>query len=139
MLKQEKSCGAVVFHQNGNQTEYLLLRHRNGNHWGFPKGHVERDETEVETALREIYEEAGLRVRLLDGFRQTVEYAPYENSWKQVVYFIAEAQKARVACQWEEVKECRWVGYEAALNLLSHENSKGILQAARRFLDGKAR
>lgn len=136
MIKQEKSCGAVVFHQTGNQIEYLLLRHRNGNHWGFPKGHVEAGETENETALREIYEEAGLRVRLLDGFRQTVEYAPYENSWKQVVYFVGEAKEPKFVCQREEVQECRWVGYEIGLDLLSHENSKGILQAAQRFLEG---
>jgi bis(5'-nucleosidyl)-tetraphosphatase len=133
-MKQEKSCGAVVFHQTDKEIEYLLLRHRNGNHWGFPKGHVEAGETENETALREIYEEAGLRVRLLEGFRQTVEYAPYENSWKQVVYFIGEAEEPKFVCQWEEVQECRWVGYESGLNLLSHENSKGILQAAQRFL-----
>jgi bis(5'-nucleosidyl)-tetraphosphatase len=136
-MRKEKSCGAVVFHQTDHQIEYLLLRHRNGNHWGFPKGHVEAGETENETALREIYEEAGLRVRLLEGFRQTVEYAPYENSWKQVVYFIGEAKEPKFVCQWEEVQECRWVGYEIGLNLLSHENSKGILQAAQRFLQGE--
>jgi bis(5'-nucleosidyl)-tetraphosphatase len=135
-MKQEKSCGAVVFYQTGSQREYLLLCHRNGNHWGFPKGHVEAGETEAETALREIYEEVGLRVELLSGFRQTVEYAPYENSWKQVVYFIGEAKEPKFSCQWEEVKECRWVGYETGMNLLSHENSKGILQAAQRFLQG---
>jgi bis(5'-nucleosidyl)-tetraphosphatase len=133
-MKHEKSCGAVVFYQTGAQIEYLLLCHRNGNHWGFPKGHVEEGESEIETALREIYEEAGLQVRLLEGFRQTVEYAPNENSWKQVVYFVGEARKQQYACQWEEVKECRWVDFEAGLKLLSYENSKGILQAAQRFL-----
>ncbi|MGD8400931.1 MAG: NUDIX domain-containing protein [Bacillota bacterium] len=133
-MKQEKSCGAVVFHRAGAQIEYLLLRHRNGDHWGFPKGHVEDGESEVATALREIYEETGLRVRLLEGFRRTVEYAPEENSWKQVVYFIGEARERQCACQWEEVSECRWVGFEAGMQLLSHENNRGILQAAQRFL-----
>jgi bis(5'-nucleosidyl)-tetraphosphatase len=134
MIKQEKSCGAVVVHRTGAKIEYLLLRHRNGNHWGFPKGHVEAGENESETALREIYEEVGLRVHLVDGFRQTVEYAPYENCWKQVVYFIGEARQDQFACQWEEVKECRWVDYEAGMNLLSHDNSKSILRAAQQFL-----
>ena len=37
----EKSCGGIVFNQN----KYLLVKHlaENSGHWGFPKGHVEKE------------------------------------------------------------------------------------------------
>ena len=38
-------------------------------HWGFPKGHIEKDETEYETALREVKEETNIDARIIDGFR----------------------------------------------------------------------
>ena len=58
-MKKEKSCGAVVYRETGEQIEILLIRHKNGGHWAFPKGHVEKKETEEDTALREIREETG--------------------------------------------------------------------------------
>ena len=36
--------------------------HKRSCHWGFPKGHVEKDETDEETAKREVLEETGLKV-----------------------------------------------------------------------------
>ncbi len=49
----EKSCGAVVFFKNKEETKYLLLRYEAG-HWDFVKGNVEVNETEKETVLREL-------------------------------------------------------------------------------------
>ena len=58
-MKKEKSCGAIVYREKDG-VEILLIKHKNGGHWAFPKGHVENKETEEETALREIREETGL-------------------------------------------------------------------------------
>lgn len=90
-MKREKSCGALVYRYEGDRLMLLLLRHRHGGHWSFPKGHVEGEETETETALREIREETGLSVSLREGFRHTVEYYPKPGVRKQVVYFLGEA------------------------------------------------
>ena len=51
-MKKEKSCGAVVYRQGETGVEVLIIKHKNGGHWAFPKGHVEKKETEPETALR---------------------------------------------------------------------------------------
>ena len=48
-MKKEKSCGAVIF----DHDKVLLIKQSNGD-WGFPKGHVEGDETEMETVLNSI-------------------------------------------------------------------------------------
>ena len=45
----EKSCGAVVFTRTGSDIRYLIIQSKEGI-YGFPKGHVEDDETEQQTA-----------------------------------------------------------------------------------------
>ena len=91
-MNYEYSCGAVVFTRIGGRPHYVLVRAKDqpvGCH-GFPKGHMEAGETEEQTALREIYEETGLRVTLLPGFRAVTEYqlpSPPDTR-KRVVFFL---------------------------------------------------
>ena len=102
-LRREKSCGALVYRLKNGEIELLLLKHRFGGHWSFPKGHVENGETEVETALREVREETGLAIALEEGFRQSVEYYPRPNIRKQVVYFLGSAGEGRTHRQEAEI------------------------------------
>lgn len=85
MMKREKSCGVLVLRQQEEELYVVLLRHRFGGHWSFPKGHVEAGESERQTALREVREETGLTgIKLMDGFRESVEYSPkpgVKNRW----------------------------------------------------------
>ena len=72
MMKREKSCGVLVLRQQVDELYVVLLRHRFGGHWSFPKGHVEAGESERQTALREVREETGLTgIKLMEGFGQT--------------------------------------------------------------------
>ena len=50
-IEKERSYGAVVINE---KREFLLIKHRNGEHWDFPKGHKEDGESSEDTALREI-------------------------------------------------------------------------------------
>lgn len=75
----ERSCGIIPFRRREGAIEYLLLYSvmvRNPDAaWEFPKGSVEPGESEVDTALRELQEEAGLtQVDLLPDFRDQVAY-----------------------------------------------------------------
>ena len=56
---------ASVFIINPQDKKILLVMHRKNGKWTQPGGHIEDDETPEECALREVYEETGLRVRLL--------------------------------------------------------------------------
>ena len=67
----EKSCGAVVFTRLRDRIKYVIIRSKEGI-YGFPKGHVELRETETETALREGFEETGLRVSFMEGFKTAI-------------------------------------------------------------------
>ena len=131
----EKSCGAVVFTRINNEIKYLLVRNLAGQ-YGFPKGHVERGETEEQTALREVFEEVGLIVKILPGFRMEDEYLipQKENTVKRVVYFLAEYSKQEFSYQKEELTDAVLLEYERAMTLFSFESNRKILTKANNFL-----
>lgn len=127
-MKKEKSCGAVIYRKQKGELEILLIQHKNGGHWAFPKGHVEKKETEEETALREIREETGLKVKLDTGFRASVTYSPKPDVMKDVIYFAAKADSDKVKAQQEEVLDIRWEAPEKAVELVTFANDREILK-----------
>ncbi len=127
----EKSCGAIVYRKHHGNTEILLIKHVNSGHWSFPKGHVEANETEVETALREIKEETGIDVIIDPTFRETVSYSPKKDTQKVVVYFIAKAKNYEYVPQEEEISDIKWVEIGHALSILTYENDRSIVNKAK--------
>ncbi len=92
---------------------------------------MEENETELETARREIKEETNLDVILDQTFRETVTYSPKRDTQKVVVYFLALARNYDFVPQEEEIAEIRWVDIVHATNLLTYENDKTIVNKAR--------
>jgi NADH pyrophosphatase NudC (nudix superfamily) len=131
----EKSCGAVVFTRMNNEIQYLLIRNLTGI-YGFPKGHVEQGETEEQTALREVFEEVGLAVKLVSGFRSEDEHPipQKENTMKQIVYFLGEYSNQEFTYQKEELTDALLTDYETAMTLFQFDSSKRILTEANNFL-----
>ena len=76
-MQYEVSSGAVVFTRKENNIYFAIVKSLEG-YYGFPKGHIEGNETEEETALREIYEEIGIRAQIITGFR-TIDEHPVPN------------------------------------------------------------
>lgn len=139
-LQYEKSCGAVVYCQKDNDIKYLLVCER-GGFWVFPKGHMEDGESEHETALREIREEAGLDVVFIDGFRVKDEHnlarEGRPNTIKQTIYFLAEYEDQKYVPQESEISEIALVDFESAMNTLQFDSFKRILTQAHSFLKQK--
>jgi len=135
-MRYEKSCGAVVFRNDNGNLKILLLKHINGGHWGLPKGHVEPEETEQQTAIREILEETGLEVyKLYDQFRYEMDYSPFEGVMKKVIYFVAEVKESKFKLEVEEVEQCIWLGFDEALEIVTYENTKKLLKKAYEFIN----
>ena len=140
MLKHEKSCGALIFRRQADESlQFLLIRHQGTEgHWSFPKGHVELGETEVQTALREVREETGLHIRLLKGFRHCVEYYPKPDIHKRVIYFLGTPlDEGILILQQEEVSEARWLDWNAAYRQVTYENDRNLLNRAATFLSSQ--
>lgn len=130
----EKSCGAVVFHRSKSGIKVLLLKNHNGKYWSFPKGHIERKETEKQTALREIKEETGLDVKIYDDYRQISDYSPFGKVRKRVVFFLAEAKSDNVIMQEDEIDSFIWVSFPQAEKMCTYENDIRILKNAEEYI-----
>lgn len=135
-MQYEKSCGAVVFTRANGELRYVLAQNLEG-YYGFPKGHMEADETEQQTALREIREEVGLQPRLIEGFRTCDEHPipSRPGVMKQIVYFLAEYEDQPISFQKEELLSAPLVSYEEAMALFTFDSSKRILTEAHAFLN----
>ena len=130
-MQREKSCGALVLRHDENGKNYILMiRHKAGGHRSFPKGHMERGETEHMTAIREVYEETGVQIRIHSNFRETVHYHPLPGVSKEVVYFLTETRQTEIRPRLGEIAQVEWVPLEQAEASLTHENDKTVLRAA---------
>lgn len=131
----EKSCGAVLFTRERGNIKFVLVREKSG-FYSFPKGHVEKGETEKETAVREIFEEVGLSPVFIDGFTEKDEHPlpGKRDTFKQVVYFLAEYKGEEIKYNKEELLGAELVSYQQAMSLFKHESSRRILKNAMEFI-----
>lgn len=128
---KEKSYGAVIINE---KKEFLLIRHKNGEHWDFPKGHKEEGESDRETAVREVLEETGLTVRLIDGFKEKARYSPKPGVDKTVTYYLGFST-GKVIIQEEEIMEFLYLPFDEALVRITFNESKEVIRAAKQFID----
>jgi len=141
---REKSAGAVVFRRAGRKIKYLLLHYESG-HWDFPRGHIERGETEQETAAREIKEETGIKkINFIPDFRISTSWFYRKKvgkrmlvSNKTAVLFLAETKVHQVKISDEHIGY-KWLDFDKAIANLTFANSQKILEKADAFLSGKA-
>ncbi|MDR2606506.1 MAG: NUDIX domain-containing protein [Oscillospiraceae bacterium] len=126
-----KSAGVIVFRRGGSGIEYLLLFQSKSKSWSFPKGHAEPFETERQTALRELYEETGLELSLIEGFREVLSYPISTDivGSKIVALFLAEAHADIVSLE-SAMEDYRWVDGFTACALLGNAEYAPILLRA---------
>lgn len=125
----ERSYGIIPLQEDGGQWLVLLIKHRNGDHWAFPKGKPEKDETTFETAQRELFEETGLQVV------EFVTKIPYLEHYsflrrgitikKKVEYYSARVQ-GEIRLQIKEIKDSIWVPLNEAKTTVTFSEAKRI-------------
>jgi 8-oxo-dGTP diphosphatase len=107
--------------------------------WALPKGNVDPGESPAETALREVWEETGVRGRLVEKLGD-VKYVytrrDGERIFKIVSFFLLRAGRGRIGEIDErmrvEVAETRWLPLDEAQKLLAY---KGEREMAAKALD----
>jgi len=131
-MREQKSAGIVLFRNDSDKNEFLLLNYPQG-HWDFIKGKVEEGETSHETASRETKEETGItNIEFVDGFEESVEYDfrfKKEDIHKKVFFFLAKTNEKNIKLSHEH-NDYLWLEYNDALKKTTFENAKNVLTKA---------
>ena len=137
----ERSAGGVLIRGDGSQNEVCLIQvpTRGGNpSWRLPKGWIEPDENSQEAAVRETREETGCNGKILSELSE-IEYwytrrgdEPGERIRVQkiVQFYVMKYTDGDIADHDHEVEEVRWYGFKDALDTISYDAEKRVLQEA---------
>jgi 8-oxo-dGTP pyrophosphatase MutT (NUDIX family) len=138
-LLREHSAGAVIYRVEGGDFKFLILKYGLG-HWDFPKGNVEKGESELETVKREVLEETGIdKIEIIDGFKERVGYYYRMKGnliYKTVNYYLARTDQEEVKLSYEH-EDYAWVTVDEALKYIKHKNSIDVLNKAYQYLKNK--
>jgi 8-oxo-dGTP pyrophosphatase MutT (NUDIX family) len=122
-----RQSGAIVVRLDQEEPRVLLVTaKRNPDRWIFPKGHVEKNETAEEAALREAREEAGVTARCV-GPAGALEYR-FLGAGFRVEYFLALLK--REVSPPEKGRSRSWCSYDEALERLRFKNTRRLLRKA---------
>lgn len=141
-MRSEKSAGAIIFIREGANRKFLLLKYT--THWDFVKGNVEQNESEVETAKRECFEETGIReLKIIPGFKREEDYF-YKDVYsgtkelvkKKVIFYLGETTEKNIKLSYEH-EAFEWLDYEDALKKITIRSSRKLLEEAEEFLKQK--
>lgn len=128
----DSSFGIVPIRINKGKLEFLLIQHQVG-HWGFPKGHKELGEDDVDSARREFMEETGLELNKIyeeSSFDEKYVFASRgQEIYKTVRYFVGLVKDGNLKVQVSEIQNAAWLSYEAASDRLDYPEAKRIIKA----------
>ncbi len=136
-IRQLHSAGGVVYKIEASQVRWLVIKSAGRNEWRLPKGLIEKNETSVRTALREVQEEGGV----LASIREKVGTISYfytqdeEKILKKVIFFLMEAMAGDTEEHDNEVEEAVFLPFDEAYSRLTYDTEKEIFIQAKSILD----
>lgn len=144
--KKQVVAGFVVYRKTSDGTKFLLL-YRRGNYWNFPKGHFKPGERSIDTALRELEEETGIKkgeLHIAPNFRAYERFyfkIGNQGIYDTVILFLAETHKAEIRIRPREHSGFGWFLYQDAVNVIGkkYADTKKVLKQANDFLHPRQR
>jgi 8-oxo-dGTP pyrophosphatase MutT (NUDIX family) len=132
-----RAAGVIVYLQEKKERVFLLLRSAKNGEWGPPKGKTEAGETDMEAALREALEEAGLRrLQFKQGFRENIAYQVTKKgkvASKQVSYFLARIDSDEIELSVEHT-EAHLATLDEIEQLVPHEHLREVFRRAEDYI-----
>ena len=149
-METKYSAGLAIIYDNK-----ILLGHTTGRGWyasyGIPKGGIELGESKLEAAIRETYEEVGIKVplSLIDKTEHTFALTSNKHKYSKVVYYYIVKVKdlteiglsdLRVPKNQLQVEEIDWAGFldyteakkrvmKSQASVIDNLLSKGLLES----------
>jgi 8-oxo-dGTP pyrophosphatase MutT (NUDIX family) len=143
--KKQVVAGFVVYRRTSDGIKFLLL-YRRGNYWNFPKGHFKTGERSIDTALRELEEETGVKkseLRIIPNFRAYEKFyfrVGDQGIYDTVILFLAETHKADIKIAPREHSGFGWFLYHDAVNVIGKKygGTRNVLKQANDFLKARS-
>ncbi len=141
-MSSYRSCVSVLVVRKNDPKRRILILHkpRKRDAWQLPQGGVEKGESYEEALVREIKEEAGVYVQILDKSKVVYQYdypASYKRfrgdglSGQRIEFFFALADAdARIEVDRKEIDAYAWVG---VLELGKYVKRRRYLEVIRRM------
>ena len=136
--REEISAGGVVYRQTPNGIEVLICRTSTSQKWVIPKGLIDPGEQVQQTAVREVREEVGVNARIIMPLDPAEHYVfTRENTriYKTVHYFLMEYVSGSEADHDHEMEMVIWVPLDHAIERVSYDSARSVLQRAKGKLD----
>lgn len=137
----QTSSGGVIFRAQGGRTDICLIARRSAGRrliWGLPKGHVEPGEHLLQTALREVREETGLRGEPVAALGAITYWfaVPEERVrfFKTVHFHLLRFVSGRTEDHDHEVERAAWLPIDQARRRLAYANERKIVANAAQHL-----
>jgi 8-oxo-dGTP diphosphatase len=118
--------GAVLRPRAGGGVELCVVHRPKYGDWSLPKGKLERGESFEQAAVREVFEETGLRCRLRQEL-EPVTYPDRKGRRKLVRYWLMDVAEDTGFAPNDEVDELRWLELPAAAALLTYEHDQELV------------
>jgi 8-oxo-dGTP pyrophosphatase MutT (NUDIX family) len=137
--RQDRSAGGVAYRlvEPAATIQVALIATHGSQRWQLPKGSREPGETSLETAIREVEEETGLRTEH-EEFLQTIDYWYWDTYQKEVPelvhklvdFYLLHVIGGQLDRSSYEVDDVRWFTPEAALQVMTFDGEKAVLAQA---------
>ena len=161
---EEISAGGVVYRKTGEDYEFLLGKHSGYHKWVWPKGLVEKGESQMEAAVREVEEEVGVKAKIVEiSPLKIIEYYYFADleairgkdakggeSERRVkhyqedggtktrvhkqVVFYLMEEESDLGSTGWEMEDRKWVSYEEGMKTLAFESEQEVFSEAGKAL-----
>lgn len=131
-MRRTYSAGGVVLN---NKNEILIVSQR-GRAWSLPKGHLEKGESALVAAKREIKEESGVsglefvkELGTYERHKMTSENKDNLDELKIITILLFTTNNDKIAPEDPENPEARWVAIKDVAKLLTHYKDKAFFSS----------
>jgi len=133
------SAGGIVYRRNDGKTEIVICGRDSDGVWGLPKGTPEAGESLEETALREVSEETGLEVRIVDKVGVVEYWFAREGTryHKWVHHYLMDAVGGDTNSHDVEYDRVEWRDSRAALRRLTFKNEADMVAKALKMIEAR--
>lgn len=123
-----EKAGAIILKDKNKPTDILLLFREKHQDWTLPKGHIEQGESPSIAATREVKEETGLDIEIIEALPDLIYTLPKGDTAK-VHMFLSEIRGTALLKLEHKGDRLMWYEIQEAINALTHRDMKSYLNS----------